>query len=314
VVYVNRPDQLSFFRFAIAEDAGFLAVFAAFDAEGRRDSQVGEALSTERCAALVRSALGVADDYPVEIDNVQRWNAMASTASAFRCGRVFLAGDAAHVMPPTGGFGGNTGVGDAHNLAWKLARALRGDAGEALLDSYDAERRPVAGLIVEQAYTRYVQRVDPTLPSTDLAPALDDAAIELGPIYRSSCIVSEGEPTAPLDDPHAPSAAPGTRIPHIALLRGGATISTLDLAGHDFALVTADGRWIDAARGLRTCHLGSDLVDPEGHALATLGIGPEGALILRPDSVIGWRARNMPQDPAATLALAMEQLTGRGSA
>ena len=106
---------------------------------------------------------------PVAIDNVQPWTASAVTARAFRSGRVFIAGDAAHVMPPTGGFGGNTGIADAHNLAWKLALVLKAAAGPGLLDSYEAERKPQCELIVEQAYARYVKRVDPTLPATDLA-------------------------------------------------------------------------------------------------------------------------------------------------
>src|SRR4030095_16393811 len=114
---------------------------------------------------LARKALGRAD-IPVEIDNMQRWTAAAAHASCFRDRRVFLAGDAAHVMPPTGGFGGNTGIGDAHNLAWKLAAVVSGTAGAGLLDTYDAERRPVCDLVVEQAYTRYVLRVDPPSPGS----------------------------------------------------------------------------------------------------------------------------------------------------
>src|SRR6185312_12822030 len=98
----------------------------------------------ERCIAYVREALGAPDDLPVEIENVQRWNASAEWAEQLREGRVFLAGDSAHAMPPTGGFGGNTGVADANNLAWKLAWVLRGDAGSALLETYEAERLPVA--------------------------------------------------------------------------------------------------------------------------------------------------------------------------
>ena len=78
----------------------------------------------------------------------ERWSAAAAHASRFRDRRVFLAGDAAHVMPPTGGFGGNTGIGDAHNLAWKLAALVPGTAGAGLLDTYDAERRPVCDLVV----------------------------------------------------------------------------------------------------------------------------------------------------------------------
>jgi len=307
VVYVNRADQRSFFRFAIAENAGFLAVFATFDDEGRRESHAGTRLSTERCAALVRAALGVPDDHPVEVENVQYWNAMADTAATFRSGRIFLAGDAAHVMPPTGGFGGNTGVGDAHNLAWKLAMTARGEASDALLDSYDAERRPVAQLIVEQAYARYVARVDSSLPDTNRAPMLDDAAIELGPIYRSARVIDDGSvPPGPLDDPYTPSAAPGTRIPHLRLGADDSAASTLDLAGRAFVLVSADARWLDAAAGLDTRQI-------DGSIAARLGIGAAGALILRPDGVIGWRAREAAPDPRATLAQAIARLTGRAS-
>ena len=136
VVYVNQPGLLAFFRFSIAGDAGFLAVFATFDEDGTRN-QVDQNLSPARCAALVRAALGVPAEFPVAIDDVQPWNASAVTATAFRKGRVFLAGDAAHLMPPTGGFGGNTGIADAHNLAWKLAMVLNGDADARLLDSYE---------------------------------------------------------------------------------------------------------------------------------------------------------------------------------
>src|SRR5262245_65719218 len=128
---------------------------------------------------------------------------MAATAAAFQSGRVFLAGDAAHVMPPTGGFGGNTGVADAYNLAWKLAFATQGVAGPGLLDTYGAERRPISALTVEQAYTRYALRVDPSLPRDDLMPPLDDAAIELGSIYQSSAVLPDHAPERQLDDPHA---------------------------------------------------------------------------------------------------------------
>src|SRR5262245_65968293 len=99
-----------------------------------------------------------------------------------------MAGDSAHVMPPTGGFGGNTGVADAHNLAWKLAMVTKGLAGSGLLASYDEERRPIGGLTVEQAYTRYVLRVDPSLPQEDLQPPLEHASIELGAVYRSGAV------------------------------------------------------------------------------------------------------------------------------
>ena len=78
-------------------------------------------------------------------------------------GRVFLAGDAAHLMPPNGGFGGNTGIADAYDIAWKLALVINGVAAEDLLSTYDTERRPVGALTVEQAYSRYVTEPRPIL-------------------------------------------------------------------------------------------------------------------------------------------------------
>ena len=181
----------------------------------------------------MRAALGVPAEFPVAIDDVQPWSASAATATAFRKGRVFLAGDAAHLMPPTGGFGGNTGIADAHNLAWKLAMVLDGAAGPRLLDSYESERKPQCELIVEQAYARYVKRVDPSLPATNLAPLLDDAAIELGSVYRSDAVLDEEEEkrsaAALLEDPRKPSGRPGTRVPHIMLQRNGVAVSTHDL-------------------------------------------------------------------------------------
>ncbi|HET8617022.1 MAG TPA: FAD-dependent monooxygenase, partial [Actinomycetales bacterium] len=232
VVYVNHPELLGFFRFSITGDSGFLAVFSTTGADGQRDTAVGEDMPVERSVQLVRTALGVGEDVPVEIESVQRWSASADTADTFQQGRVFLAGDSAHTMPPTGGFGGNTGVADAHNLAWKLALVTQGKAGAGLLDSYTAERRPIASLTVEQAYTRYVLRVDPSLSQENLQQPLDDASIELGAVYRSDAVRAGAEPEAQLDDPRAHSWAAGTRAPHLPLPDGR---STVDVAGHGFA-------------------------------------------------------------------------------
>jgi 2-polyprenyl-6-methoxyphenol hydroxylase-like FAD-dependent oxidoreductase len=167
VIYVFGPTLQGFFRFTLAGDAGFLVVNTTTNADGTRNRDAWSDMSDERCIAYVREALG-APDLAVEIENVQQWSACAEWAARFREGRIFLAGDAAHTMPPTGGFGGNTGVTDAHNLAWKLAWTLDGRAGAGLLDTYDVERRPVAELTVEQAYTRYVLRLDPELGKEDI--------------------------------------------------------------------------------------------------------------------------------------------------
>jgi putative polyketide hydroxylase len=112
-------------------------------------------VSESRLIELVRAAVGK-QDLAVRIDGYSRWRATASIARRMREGRIFIAGDAAHLMPPNGGFGGNTGIHDAHNLAWKLALVMKGHAGLRLLDSYESERRPVAVFTVEQAFSRYV--------------------------------------------------------------------------------------------------------------------------------------------------------------
>lgn len=322
VVYVNQPRLLAFFRFSITGDAGFLAVFATFDEDGTRSTQD---LSPPHCAALVRAALGVSAEYPVAIDDVQPWNAAAATATTFRKGRVFLAGDAAHLMPPTGGFGGNTGIADAHNLAWKLAMVLQGAAGPGLLDSYESERKPLCELIVEQAYARYVKRVDPSLPAADLAPLLDDAAIELGSVYSPDAILDEDEgrnAAVLLEDPHNPSGRPGTRVPHIMLQRSGVLVSTHDLPGTGFALLAAAGGhdWTEAANALTAAGYplkahriapDGNLADPEARFEKAAGVGARGALLLRPDGVIGWRTRGPHPDPRARLGEVMRWLTFR---
>jgi 2-polyprenyl-6-methoxyphenol hydroxylase-like FAD-dependent oxidoreductase len=323
VVYVNHPELLGFFRFSFAGDAGFLAVFSTIEADGSRDTHVAEDLTPERCVDLVRKALG-RPDLAVDVDNVQRWSAEASWAPRFQDRRVFLAGDAAHVMPPTGGFGGNTGVADAHNLAWKLALVANGTAGAALLDTYDAERRPVAGLTVEQAYTRYVLRVDPSLPRDDLAAPLDDASIELGPIYRSGAVLGPDEDDgAPLVDPRLPGGRPGTRAPHLPVDRDGAPASVLDVLGDGFVLLAGPtGQpWCDAAASA-AADLGMPLtayrVAPDGSLVdagssfpETFGTGADGAVLVRPDGVIGWRVTAAAENPREEVERAMRRLLFR---
>jgi 2-polyprenyl-6-methoxyphenol hydroxylase-like FAD-dependent oxidoreductase len=324
VVYVNRPDLLGFFRFAIDAQSGFLAVFSTTDAHGTRTTDISADMSPERCIDYVRTALGCAPDTPIEIDNVQPWTASAGWAERFAHGRVLLAGDAAHVMPPTGGFGGNTGVADAHNLAWKLALVLDGTAGAGLLDTYDAERRPASALIVEQAYTRYVTRVDTTLPKDDLAPPLDDPSIELGTRYRSAGVHPPlPSDDAPLHDPRAPVTGAGVRAPHVPVERDGTAISTLDLFGPGFVLIAGSRGepWCAAAAQvaadlsvpLTAYRVGADgtLVDREWEFETAYGVGPSGAAIVRPDGVIAWHVSEPADDPVGTLRSVVAHLLSR---
>src|SRR5207344_2998841 len=160
-------------------------------------------VSEGRLLELVRAGVGVAD-LPVQIDGISRWRATTNVAEKFRDRRVFLVGDAAHVMPPTGGFGGNTGIHDAHNLAWKLALVLQGHARPGLLDSYATERKPVARFTVEQAFARYVARTAPWLQASQRPePLVDDLNIELGYLY--DC------PLGGHADPRTTRGVPGSR-------------------------------------------------------------------------------------------------------
>ncbi|MFG2685246.1 FAD-dependent oxidoreductase [Streptomyces sp. NPDC048405] len=119
-----------------------------------------EDFTDERCAAHIRRAIGD-PDLDVEITGKAPWHAAQRVARSYRSGRVLLAGDSAHEMSPTGAFGSNTGIQDAHNVAWKLAAVLEGWAGEPLLDTYDAERRPVAEATSARAAHRSVEHSHP---------------------------------------------------------------------------------------------------------------------------------------------------------
>ena len=175
---------------------------------------VQSGLTEERALALLRTAIGT--DMPMEIVDVANWRAEATCAERLREGRVFLAGDAAHVVPPNGGFGGNTGIQDAHNLAWKLAAVVKGEAGPALLDTYEAERLPLCELTVQQAYTRYATRVVPERGTDGVQPPIPDIELEIGLRHALG-----GDPaprrttTAPCTWPAAAlGGRPGTRAPH----------------------------------------------------------------------------------------------------
>jgi 2-polyprenyl-6-methoxyphenol hydroxylase-like FAD-dependent oxidoreductase len=271
VIYVSNADQRGFFRFEAGGTRGFLAVNTLGDLSLPNAKNVADDLSPERCIALVRSAVGV-PDLAVEIEDVATWKAEAVCAEAYRKGNVFLAGDAAHVVPPTGGFGGNTGVQDAANLAWKLAAVVKGEADADLLGSYEAERRPVGQLTVEQAYARYIRRVTPEEIAPDTPEMRDELTMEIGQFYRSGAVVDgrrEDEPACLHPDQTRGRA--GARVPHAWLEDGR---STLDLANQRLT-------WL----------LGPEAAPREGVRLSSeaadlCGLGPAGAMLARPDGFV----------------------------
>jgi 2-polyprenyl-6-methoxyphenol hydroxylase-like FAD-dependent oxidoreductase len=259
--------------------------------------------------AAIHKAIG-RDDLAVEIITTGRWDLTALVADRFSSGRVFLAGDAAHQLPPTrGGYGANTGIHDVHNLAWKLKAVLEGNAAPALLDTYDAERRPVAWTRHEQIFARPDYANEAKGWSQGLA-IIDDEAMELGQLYRSAAVIGAGDDLPAALRPDEWAGQPGTRAPHVWIERGGERISTLDLFQHGWVLLSGDAGWCDAAAAATarfgitlTCHP----VDAPGFA-ASFGIGPTGASLIRPDGVVAWRACTMPDAPAAALTAALRQL------
>ncbi|ALG09906.1 FAD-dependent monooxygenase [Kibdelosporangium phytohabitans] len=254
----------------------------------------------ERCTELVRAAVGV-PDLALEIDQVATapWEISGQVADRWRSGRVVIAGDAAHTMPPIAAFGASTGVQDVYNLAWKLALVWRRVASHELLDSYESERLPVAEETVRQVLVRYAashgkstgEHVDPL------------GVMVYGYTYPSGAFISEpgGNPVA-LEDPGNPSARPGTRAPHLVVERSGERISIVDLFGRSFVVLAGEavvGRervasYVSARTGVevdwyRVAEDG-DIRAADVRFTDRYGIGPDGIVLVRPDGFVAWRA------------------------
>ena len=310
VIYVNHPQLRGFFRIEKPFTSGFLAVNAIGD-PANPITDVATGLTDERCLEWVRLALG-SDTVPITIDNVMPWNAEANYAERYSQGRVFIAGDAAHAMPPNGGFGGNTGIQDAHNLAWKLAMVLRQQAGNDLLDTYDSERRPVGTFTTEQAYSRYVTRTAPYLGTDGIQPVAPDLNVELGYRYDSQAIGHDGDPGPLHENPRESRARVGTRAPHAWVTMNGRRLSTLDLFNGRFVMFTGPRAqsWVQAIRAvgesgrmpLRDVDVyGLDtpgFEDPEGSVAEAYGLTSD-IVLIRPDGFVAWRSKTPTGSPSA---------------
>jgi putative polyketide hydroxylase len=265
--------------------------------------------------AAIRRAIGQSD-VSVEVITRGRWDLSALVAERFSLGRVFLAGDAAHTLPPTrGGFGANTGIADAYDLAWKLEAVLTGVSRPDLLETYDAERRPVAWTRLEQTLARpdYARHAKQAVQ----VPLLGDAALEFGQLYRSGAIVGAGPELPAAAEPETWAGQPGTRAPHfVGEADKGSARSTLDLFGRGWVLVAADPRWKAALEPARALGIPLTLVligedfrpaDPKA-CCAAFGLTMEGASLVRPDGFIAWRAPQLPARPEQELARALSQV------
>jgi 2-polyprenyl-6-methoxyphenol hydroxylase-like FAD-dependent oxidoreductase len=306
-----------------------------------RDPREGDGgYSEERCVELVRMAVGV-PDLEVRIGSVEPWEVAGLAAERYQDRRVFLVGDAAHVMPSTGGFGGNVCIQDAHNLAWKLAAVLAGTAKERLLDSYEAERRPVGRLSMLEAVARtpMFHTANPDGQAERPYRPHDAAAVMFGYRYRSDAIVAPdgaGAPEAVIApdgssgadaegpevfvDPRRSPGLPGSRAPHLPVVRGGVVGSTIELFGRGFTLLLGadSGRWrkaaVDAGGALGVelpnyqIGLHGDLADVTGAFNELYGISESGAVLVRPDGFVAWRSAQAPADPSAALEAALRRV------
>jgi 2,4-dichlorophenol 6-monooxygenase len=255
----------------------------AFDPATEREADY----TTERCVEIVRAAIGREDVEPLVHDK-SVWTMTAQIADRYRAGRVFLIGDSAHRFPPTGGMGMNTGIQDAHNLAWKLGAVERGQASPSLLDTYEIERRPVAQSNADQSLTNALKMVDvftalglsadreasrrsfrAALDSrsarADVATAIanqrdhfDMFGLQLGFRYETGALVPDGRDRPLCENPvrdFVPGLRSGGRLPHAWVVRDGRPISTLDLvARNGLTLITgtAGEAWVRAVTGNRS--------------------------------------------------------------
>ncbi|OJJ42748.1 hypothetical protein ASPZODRAFT_76310 [Penicilliopsis zonata CBS 506.65] len=287
---------------------------------------------------VICSAVGNETDLDdeVEIITIGRWQVSALIAESFVARRIFLAGDAAHTLPPNrGGYGANTGIDDAHNLAWKLAQVLSGTAGPRLLDTYDAERRPIAQLRHQQIFARAdFQSTDTDHEgeySSSAGPVYDDVAMEFGQRYLDGALLrkKDGEMLPAASRPEQWAGMPGTRAPHAWIEKQGETVSTLDLFGRQWTVLSESAGWMDAVATMhqqqkqqqrsiekqtlpiQAVHVGIDVRFSEpGEFGRLMGVSSTGVTLVRPDGYIAWRSEKRVRDPVQTLKKAWKELTG----
>ncbi|MGE6847522.1 FAD-dependent oxidoreductase [Bacillus tropicus] len=256
-----------------------------------------EDFTIERCKQIIQTAIG-STNVKSEIVSVLPWKAAESTATKFQDNRIFLVGDSAHIMPPTGGFGSNTGIQDVHNLAWKLAAVIKGKAKPKLLETYHEERYPVAKLTTDYASSllfRAANREEGSLNN------MDGLAVTVGYQYCSEAIIDDSVTPHRMDSVEL-NGRPGTRAPHFFGTYDGKEISILDLLGNDFVLLTIaeNCTWAECVQNVSSTlginikfysvGLRGDFIAQEDIFSKLYGIENRGAVLIRPDGFIGWRS------------------------
>lgn len=287
------------------------------------DPQQGADFDAERSVEMIRVVTGIPDLVP-DILEARTTELAMQVADRFSAGRVHLVGDAAHTMPPHGGMGGNTAIMDGFHLAWKLAAVVRGQAGPGLLASHDPERRAVGDFIADNQRKNATVRSFPHLADPNDAPPVEDPGMLCFGYRQSAAAVLEpGDAGELLEDPTEPTGRPGSRAPHVPLLTDAGEVSTIDLFGHGFVLLTGEdgAAWVDAAHEVASI-LGADVTayritrdgefrDPSGGWCDRYGIAQSGVVLVRPDRFIAWRSPSMAGQPAVALEKALRTVLDR---
>ncbi|KAF2650609.1 hypothetical protein K491DRAFT_782480 [Lophiostoma macrostomum CBS 122681] len=268
----------------------------------------------EGLRSLVYKAVGKPEsEIDVKFMGSSRWDVGGFIAERIGIGRVFLIGDSAHSLPPNrGGYGVNTGIADAQNIAWKLTSVLKGNSDPSLLETYEAERLPVAWLRHDQIFARADFKTLETNGSTRKVEVelLEDDAIEFGQIYRSTGILqdtSKDLPDAQLPDAWA--GQPGTRAPHVIIEVEGRRISTLNLFGRHWILLTSSDVWAKALKEVciqQNRSLGVVSIHADGaEFLEKYALRVGGCSLVRPDGYVAWRSATTVDAPKQILREAL---------
>lgn len=325
--------------FVFAPDS--FGVFTAIDGRRRWSFQfyfLDPSRRTEELDAETVLHRAVGRPFAFTLKGVQHWHHHQSVARRWRSrlpaeavdgapGRIFLAGDAAHLFAPTGGVGMNTGIGDAVDLGWKIAAVKAGWGGEPLLASYETERKPIAvrnSVISANNSDKIDMVMDETSPEVEedgprgdhvraevaakirwMARQFDSAGTHLGYRYVASpVIVPDGTPEPP-DDPRrlVPSTWPGMRAPHAFTTRDHTAHapSTLDWFGPGFVLVTtrpAEAEPLSAALAARGAPSRLQVVEDDGIA----ALYERAHVLVRPDGHVAWRGDAAPERPEEVAA------------
>ncbi|KAL9094068.1 MAG: hypothetical protein Q9165_003738 [Trypethelium subeluteriae] len=308
VIYVVNEAVRCFFRFDRDKKESFLVINAAGE-QGTEESRFpADTMNTEKAKEYLRAAIGADVDF--EIFQLSTWEAIADLPDRFREGRILLAGDAAHRMPPSGGYGGNTGVQDAHNLAWKLVYVLQGRADESLVsETYEAERRPVAKQTVEQATAHYVHRTAPELhyliQQHDIHEVEPDVDLELAYRYYSKALDTE-EKGPIVEHIYDAVATSGSIAHHVSVdTRDTKSVPISDFLGEGFVLFVGSNdvcwkpameRIIADSADLPQVHVQPLVYELDSSYAVRYGVGPVGAVLVRPDGIVAWSSNTCLDD------------------